>query len=1098
MVLYPEIKKILDNLPEDLNDVAFLSDAYRTLSAYDGEELSKQVKNALSRIKKFIDAETQKLYPQDSLSPENAVVLNDYLSIYKEDELNTNQKQLRTDIAPLLDKFDQENDISVNSTANINNIQNTWEDVSAGAIPVFSINRDNKIVIANEYKEFEQLLSPLKKSDLQEFIDVLHVNTIQDLAKTGATSLSGDAQLYSEKLKENLEKAEMQTRLAYLAIEKAEAAGKKAKDVDLENAQEEYGITPEDIKNFNYAKVDSLKLASAVNIVSCANTAKSTFVGLRLQQKTKAQGVWYKAKQLQEKVSQRHPKLYKIVKTGAQAAKVAGINFALGATLGPIGVAGYGAYRTAKAIKKSVDAYKLKREKAKAMGEKYYPNYIEYITAKENRLEAIGLAATTAISLTGLGYSGAAIASGVASTAASNMAGKTIAVASVSLASGVALQREQAKAVDELKEFLLTSGIEEKNISRKDLYFSPKKYCAALIEKEGIKFSRSQKAEFEQKLDNLVKARAAKRARYASALIGSTSGLAAHELAGNELLQNVAERAGKLFVRNNGETTLHDSIQSPQEISTPSVDTLQQNDTVKLDENTIAQEPESKPEPKQEETTVRTAEKPIPNQKVSERLAQRSNNTPRAETYTPEAAQRASYNYADNQPQSEDVAVTPKAQPQDISTLDNPSEYYAVSQPEDNVFITQGGTRVDLVEDDGRIEAIYSNESNSYSDAECAEIDKNVYHAITEKQRPTDIEGRFAREYEETNNLPPADLTKSAPTSPELTEEQLIEKLGLQGKNVSVSQIEQDGKTITQVTVYPDGSNNAMPEQELRSQPVQQPQPQQSQQQQYVQQQPQQQPQQPQQQDHPLTDREARRQAREERRQARAEAKAREEAAEQWAAYDKKQGPTHKINMGPEYNNYGYGYGYNYGYYPQPSYSIREIPETGEPYLEISNYQPQVDNTLYNYVNSTRVNATNGVQYTEAMGGAIKGHPSNFDANAREFCTQLEQRDLVFKDLMNRQAAGYRLTEREARWVGDYQRDIAAYGLAYDRGRLVPILDQQHTMEKFYPNTLAQGGKVVDTVNYRAANNRSWDPVAYNTNNRAQINVITGQRNQGR
>ncbi len=1253
MVTYPEVKKILDNLPANLDDVAFLSDAYRTLSSYDGAELSRQVKNALSRIRKFIDSETQKLYSPDSLSPENAVILNDYLSIYKEEELNTNQKQLKTDIEPLLDKFDQEHDISVDSTANINNIQNTWEDASAGAIPVFSIDRDNKIVIANEYREFEQLLAPLKYEDLQELIDVLHVNTIQDLAKTGATSLSGDAQLYSEKLKENLEKAEIQIRLAYLAIEKAEAAGKKAKDVDLEKAQEEYAITPEEIKNFNYAKIDSMRLASAVQAVSCANTAKSTFVGLRLQQKTNAQGVWYKVKQLKERVSQRHPKLYNFIKTGATAAKVAGINFALGATLGPIGVAGYGIYRTGKAIKKSYDAYQKKKSQAEAAGEKFHQNYIDYITAKENRLEAIGLAATGATSLVGLGYSGAAIGTGVIAAAGRDMAGKTIAVATVSLGSGVALQREQAKAVRELKQFFVEAGIDEEKISRKDLYLAPKKYCAQLIEKEGLKLSRTQKAEFEQKLDNVVKARAAKRARYASALIGSTAGIAAHEMAVGGALEGLGAKISNLLSRHSAGTTLSDNVDTLQELqSSPSsadtlqhTDTLQQNDTVKLDENII--DKESAP--------TNTPEKDIPQQKVSERLQQKANNTPRQETYTPAAAQKATYDTpAEQNVTTEKVADAHHTSSQDIGKLTNPAEYYAVSQPEDNVFITQGGTRVDLVEDDGRIEAIYSNEANNYSNAECAEIDKNVYCAITEKSQPTDIEGQFAREYETTNNLPPADLNKSAQVETTLTDEQVAEKLGLKGQNVSVRQVEQDGQNITRITVYPKSSQSTvnnpqldsngniigavdiqadikensgiivLPEQgkieyQLSDEPLfhgklqynsnvhenqyyfyhnskvpvdsdiqnalvnkitttennsfesyqygqyrtddkeflinkatedaheltvhnivyQELQnidrPLTNIEKQFMQHHEQtmqkygledalshnhnapahenmnpynhaDQDRSPkiateqrtpvQEQDHPLTPRERRQQARLERQQARAEARAREQAAEQWAAYDKQQGPTHKINMGPEYNGgyNGYGYGYNYNY-AQPSYTIHEIPETGEPYLEISNYNPKVDQTLYQYVNSTRVNATNGVQYTEAMGGAIKGHPSNFDANAREFCTQLEQRDLVFKDLMNRQSAGYQLTAREARWVNDYQRDIAAYGLAYDHGRLVPILDKQHIMEKFYPNTIAQGHQVTDTVNYRAVNNRNWDPHAYNTNNSAQINVITHRSN---
>ncbi|MBP5399940.1 MAG: hypothetical protein J6Y53_05985 [Alphaproteobacteria bacterium] len=1119
MVTSVEVKKILDNLPQDLENVDFLADVYNTLSAYEGDEFAKEVKKALSFIKKFIDRETQKIYSPQDLTPEKAVALNDYLSIYEEDELKTTQKSLKKDIAPFLNKFDQENDITVNPSSHINNIQNSWEDASAKAIPVFSFDRENKIKIAEEYKEFEALLKPLKPADLQELINVLHINSIQDLSKNGSFNLNGDPSKYVAKLKENLEKADMQIRLAYLAIEKAEAAGKNAGDVDIDKAQSEYGITPEEIKNFNYSKANPERLAAAAHVVSCANTAQSSYMARRLRQKTNAQCVWYRAKKLQEEVSHRHPKLYNIAKSGYQAAKIAGLNAVLFATTGPVGVSVYATVRAYGAINKSIKEYQVKRTQAQQAKQDFPTSWLKYITAKENRLEAIGLAATVATTAVSVGFAAATVntavetirathdfsqgvAASIAMQAGNRMAMATT-IGAVGLASGAALQREQVKAAEELKEFLISAGIAEKDISRKELYFAPKKHCAALLKENNIKFSASRQAEYEQKLNTLIQTRNAKRIRYGGAIIGTAAGAFSQQLIARGILGN-----------SNNSTLLEDNIPASELLSNTPNDTLQENNIASINEN-----------PSFNENTSSAVS--VPPQKASTQKASFTD-TPQKATYT---HSNTSNTYTSEQPSTEDITDIQKSQ--GLGDLSNPTDFY-VRQPKDNVFVTNGGTRVELIEDDGHVEVLYSNSNNNYSEAECAEIDKNVYYVITEKQHPTHIEEQFAREYEATNNLPQANINQSVQAEPvvsqentPLTEEEIIEKAKLEGKNIRVENTERNGHTIHRITVSPKAGSNATNSMDIDNnyqagsqQTVetkntdQLPQ---TQSQQGVQDQQGSDEQQntnerssrrQEREDHRETrrqeredHREARRQEREDNREARrqereANREARQNtAAEELQSSSRRQGPTHRINMGPEYHNYRSLYDCINSYCSQPSYSICEVPETGEPYLQISNYEPKVDHTLYSYVASTRVNATNGVQYVEAMGGAIKGHPSNFAESAREFCVGLEQRDLAFKDLMNRQAAGYQLTDREARWINDYRQEIASYGLAYDHGRLVPVLDHQHTMEKFYPDT--PQGRAVDVVNEKAANNYDWSS-AYNTNNRAHTSVVTGRNNQGR
>ena len=121
MVTYAEVKQILADMPQDLNSVAFLSDIYQKLSAYTGDELSADVKRALQRIKQFIDNETNQTIQPGSLTPEQAVVLNDYLSIYPKESLTASQKNLKNEISPLLDKFDKENDLeTIHTGTNIN------------------------------------------------------------------------------------------------------------------------------------------------------------------------------------------------------------------------------------------------------------------------------------------------------------------------------------------------------------------------------------------------------------------------------------------------------------------------------------------------------------------------------------------------------------------------------------------------------------------------------------------------------------------------------------------------------------------------------------------------------------------------------------------------------------------------------------------------------------------------------------------------------------------------------------------------------------------------------------------------------------------
>ncbi|MBO7555818.1 MAG: hypothetical protein J6T72_00255 [Alphaproteobacteria bacterium] len=1151
MVTYAEVRQVLDKLPQNLDDVSFLSDTYQLLSSYDGLELSREVKNALSRIRRYMDEKLAA--PLDDLTPEKAVVLNDYLSTYKENELTVAQRQVKDKIEESLVAFDEENGIKADVTHDVDKALSLWDDENLSVKEIYTYDEKGNRVILPEYSEFEPFFASLKDSDLFALEKMLQVKTVQRLALQGYPDGSVIYK-YAEQQKSLLRDAELQTRLTYLATEKSEELINSGKRISEAEAEQKYGITPEEVTEFNFSAADAERLSNAVKSISSAELQYANFTGMRIKQVFKTNKVWNKLKEADAEFAQKHPKLHALGKIAAQG----GIVAAIATTGSPLLLSGYAASMTICACHKSRVAFKEKREAAKSEGKDFpYKNYLQYLWAKENRAELIGLCANIATSTAGVVLAGQSALTGQAL----NRMAKIAASVSASGAAGVALQREQAKARNELKDFLVSVGIREEDISNRKLYMKAKKYCPQLLQENNITLSPSQQEKFDEKLSILLKNRSAKRMRYFSVLAGAAAGFVASDAIKKTGLYAVAkpylDKAREGFNGFLGKIIPHMKekplTEVAQDYKTQKLDSANvvTADTTLMSNATSLHEEIAKDASAPQTTVVVTKGDDIPDQKVSERLAQRNSGTHK--TVNHENVVRPKANVQTSQPEQPSELPQQHVSKIDETVLSQPEEMYAVTGNGDNQFVVKNGMTIKLERNNnGEIDTIYSASDIEYTDAEIKKIEGNIYSAIVKKDNPTDIESQFAKDYEQRNGITVAkdqsldaqanpgqtalnDASQHAANlthSPEYYAVQpyfddentyIIKGEALDG--VRIKLVEEDSQV--KVTYHTYGSANLQnftkddfdeinknlytaisakeqltpaeaqfahkyavshgltEEQPLQAQPkAEQLQPQTGQ------------VQDPQQQDgEPLSRREQRQQEREARRNQRQQEriarqrqllaeKQEQERIENYERWDAQQGPTHKVDLGYDM----------YGYRCSASYAIKEIayPDNTVIYsVDINGYRPEVDNQLYNYVSSTRVNASNGVQYSEAMGGAIKGHPSNFDNNVRQFCVELEQKDLVYNNLIDRQMQGYYPTEREQLWMQQYEREIASFGLVYDNGRLVPVLDNEHVMQKFYPNTIATGGKPVDAVNYRAANNADWDRNAYNTNNRTPYSVVS-------
>lgn len=779
MVTSAEVKSLLESLPKDLNNCAFLSDAYTTLRAYNGEEMSKEVVDALNLIKSFINKEINAIDDTQTLTPEEAVVINDYLSIYKEDELSSKQKSVRDGLKPLLDKYDQENDLDkINQNTDVSERLDTWNDIANSSVPVFSRGRDNEISIAEQYREFEKFLGLLKSKDLEELVDVLKVSTTQELSKKPfplSTSTAGYAGYYAKALKDNIEKAEAQTILTYLVLEKAEKKEKeniKNGKIDLASAKIKYSITDADIKNFDFSDVDKDRLTLAVNITSCINAANSNIVALRIKQKTNALSVWYKVKQLDRQLSERHPKLYSAAKNIVKRGQKMAVRTALVGTLGGVkGFAIYAGYEIGSAVHKNYKMFAKEKAKAQQAGKSYYKNYLQYITAKENRKALKEMTSTAAIAAT-TAYFGAF-------ADAAKAVARPLAVGAISIATSMALIPEKRRAREDLKKFLISAGIKEKDISEKKLRLSPQKYTSELLIINGIVLNSKQEQEFEQKLNNLIQIRREQAARVGGAAVGAAVGLGINSGIVNSgglghFLNKIATRGGQ-----SGELT-EDISDTTQEHNYTNID----KDSLMSNENNSANAP----------TDTQTQE--VATQKATANTTHHNNTTSVSHA-------NQSNNLVDEQPSSQSQNLQSEQEANENtsqSSFDPNSDCYSVTQPEDNVFITNDGVIVELVDQDSQVKMVYSDNVSEYREEDFAAIDRNIYNAISEKENPTNTEIRFADEYAEANNLPAPEQTVPPQSGLSPEDEELLKKLGVNGKNVTIEHtIDENGKVHTRI-----------------------------------------------------------------------------------------------------------------------------------------------------------------------------------------------------------------------------------------------------------------------------------------------------------
>jgi len=381
-----KIKQILSSLSFGIGNVSFLHDAYLHLEAYGNSgPLAAEVARAMKRIRLY-SARQVELYKYLVLTPDNAVDFDVYLNILEKAPQRSEQQKseihsMRESLAPYLEKFDDENDISsVNENTDINSNADAWNKVTSSITPVrlcANSNGSEQYRIIKGFEDFKRFFSSIDKNTYSEIINLARVEVIQSLSKSAPSAdRKANREAYIAKMAEVIGQisVELLHEYKYREFENCSSSDKSfsARDTYLD----------QNIKNQFNANTfaDRKHLKAALATITCTHSAHVARVATRLQIKSHAKDIWYKVYEWDAKMTKKHPLLY-------PAAKSVTISL----TTGIVGSIAYSGYKLEKAVRRSVINYKQNADKSK------YENYFRYITAKENFNEMVDLGKSAAL-----------------------------------------------------------------------------------------------------------------------------------------------------------------------------------------------------------------------------------------------------------------------------------------------------------------------------------------------------------------------------------------------------------------------------------------------------------------------------------------------------------------------------------------------------------------------------------------------------------------------------------------------------------------------------------------------------------------------------
>lgn len=396
---------------------------YRQYSALKNKEnLQPQEQAFVSNVEKQVEAILANVEPQ-YIDEENAVAIKDYLEISNQSNPDKNTQQrnqkLLNSTEEKLKKYDQlnglENVSELTPEIQQQNVQQ-WIGVAQQVSPQTIMPTLKPIIDGLSPEDKKELLLTLQKTTIYDLSTKAPDENGKEICEQALANAAAEYKvlinaeyLKQEALAEFCAKNKINQQNLNDILQNAEK-GIALSDSDKKLKEEfEKHLTKhlEKFPNFNGPYTNKEFLKNAATLANAVMINRQTTKECRRARLMNAPQISKAVEKLNNDFAEKHPKLYK----GVNMAKTIGLNFArtaiIGATLGPVGLTAYSAFRTAKTIRKAYQQYRAKQGldsfsvKNLKGSMNNFVGFIKYLGQKENRAEAlnlIGQVASTAIS----------------------------------------------------------------------------------------------------------------------------------------------------------------------------------------------------------------------------------------------------------------------------------------------------------------------------------------------------------------------------------------------------------------------------------------------------------------------------------------------------------------------------------------------------------------------------------------------------------------------------------------------------------------------------------------------------------------------------
>lgn len=395
------------------NDIPLISQSsYNVYKAYtelkSKENPTPEELQQITSIEKQVEAILTNVSPE-YIDTDNAVELQDYLDIglaSDADEATKNRyAELQKTVSEKLKEYDAQNGLegiaeSGLTPETLKRNQNLW------------VQAATQINVENTRTTLSPIMSSLPKEQQKEIFDTLQRIAIFSL--DDKTPDQNAVQVFQDTLDNSAETFKALVNAEYLKQEAmaafCEQNNLSPEDLDslLKNAEK--GIFLSDKEKQLKAQFDQYLTEHTAKFPDfngpytnknfLENAVTSTSLIMALQQKTRsnriarlinAPAISERVNKFNQNLAEKHPTAYKALSTAKTLGKGMIMTAAIGAALGPAGLAGYSIWKTGAAIGKSFNQYKEK-EGGNFIG------FLQHLTKRENRAELIGLAGQIAAS----------------------------------------------------------------------------------------------------------------------------------------------------------------------------------------------------------------------------------------------------------------------------------------------------------------------------------------------------------------------------------------------------------------------------------------------------------------------------------------------------------------------------------------------------------------------------------------------------------------------------------------------------------------------------------------------------------------------------